>query len=120
MDKTSALSPSSRKAGVSNHVHKNFMSACKICRPCRRGYPILSLVTLIGAVGLIILVIAKQAVAHKASARPQDTSVTANLLAQSLVRNADTIRGMGMVDMSCPREAPGGPSAPFPVEPLVP
>ena len=61
-------------------------------------HPILSLVTLFGAIALIILVIVNQAVAHKASARAQETSVTANLLAQSLVRNADTIRGMGMVD----------------------
>ncbi|MBB6488512.1 type I secretion system permease/ATPase [Rhizobium lusitanum] len=61
-------------------------------------HPILSLVTLAGAIGLIILVIINQAVAHKAGLRAQEASVTANLLAQSFVRNADTVRGMGMTD----------------------
>lgn len=61
-------------------------------------HPILSLVTLIGGIALVILVIINQKVAHKANMKAQEATVTATLLAQSLVRNADTIKGMGMVD----------------------
>lgn len=61
-------------------------------------HPVLSFVTIGGAVVMVLLVVANQFAARGMNGKAQEVSVSANLLAQSFARHADTVRGMGMID----------------------
>ncbi|MBY5474673.1 type I secretion system permease/ATPase [Rhizobium leguminosarum bv. viciae] len=60
-------------------------------------HPILCLVTVLGAVVMVLLVIANHFAAKTAGSKAQEAATIANLLAQAFTRNADTLRGMGML-----------------------
>ncbi|AZO46169.1 type I secretion system permease/ATPase [Mesorhizobium sp. M7D.F.Ca.US.005.01.1.1] len=58
--------------------------------------PYLSLLTILGAAIMLILVVLTQIANRKNSAKASEQSARANLTAQAFVRNAETVRAMGM------------------------
>lgn len=60
-------------------------------------HPILCLVTVSGAAVMVLLVVANHFTARATGGKAQEAATIANLLAQAFTRNADTLRGMGML-----------------------
>lgn len=59
-------------------------------------HPVLSLLTICGAVVLVVIVVANQYAARRSIAQSLEEARTANSFAQAFARNAETIRGLGM------------------------
>ena len=58
--------------------------------------PYLSLLTILGASVMVVLVVLTQMANRKNSAKASEQSARSNLTAQAFVRNAETVRAMGM------------------------
>jgi PrtD family type I secretion system ABC transporter len=60
-------------------------------------HPVLCLVTVAGALVMILMVVASHYTARGAAGKAQEAAVSANLLAQAFTRNRETVQGMGMI-----------------------
>ncbi|MBB3313468.1 PrtD family type I secretion system ABC transporter [Rhizobium sp. BK196] len=60
-------------------------------------HPVLCLVTVAGALAMMLMVGASHYAARGAAGKAQEAAVSANLLAQAFTRNRETVQGMGMI-----------------------